>query len=337
TKARRIDSQASSAPALPAWPGRYSPPASPKTGRPRAKCVVASPGSSMRTIGQSRPTRAAACRSTSAPSMTRNGGRRSALRACQALRRSSGPTPAGSPSDTARGGSMGSVIVDHRVAAQVAKVALGALADALVLELGQDRRPIRFGRSGRRVVAPAHHQHANALGDRAERRRRLAEIEFENRALQRLRQRPDGDLIADDLGPETGGGAIRLAAAANLGHRLLEARDALARDFLGRALGELDRDLLEADHRVARIGHTDLALVDQVENREAARNLDRTDELTGAELPRDLLELRILQLLQADPAEVAADRRSRGFGELPGIGDEAAAFAQFLDDAPGMR
>src|SRR5690606_21659365 len=139
-----------------------------------------------------------------------------------------------------------------------------------------------------------------------------------------------------DLGSEAGGGAIRFAAAANLRHRLLEARDALARGFFGRALGELERDLLEADHRVARIGHADLALVDQVENREAIRNLDRTDDLTGALLPRSLLALRSLQLLQAVPAEVAACGRGRGFGELPGIGDQAVAFSQLLVDAAGI-
>ena len=99
---------------------------------------------------------------------------------------------------------------------------------------------------------------------------------------------------------------------------------------------EVDRDLLEAEHRVARIGHADLALVDQVEDREAAGDLDRADQLAGLHLARRGLRAAVLQLLEPDPAEVAADRRGRGFGELPRIGDEAAALAQLLDDPPGV-
>ena len=38
------------------------------------------------------------------------------------------------------------------------------------------------------------------------------------------------------------------------------------------------------------------------------------------------------QLLGADPAEIAADRRGRGFGELAGISGERRAAAQLLDD-----
>src|SRR5690606_3810664 len=208
--------------------------------------------------------------------------------------------------------------------------------DAIVLELREDCGAIRTSSFGSRIVAAAEHQHADAVGDRAERRGRLTEVEFEDHGLQRLGQRPDGKLVGDDLSAEAGGGGLRLATPAYLRHRLLEVHDALASLLLGNALRELDRNLLEADDCIARIGHADLTLVDQVEDRESSRNFNRPDKLARAKLAGDLLELRVLQLLEADPAEVAADSGGRGFGELSRIGGEVAPFTQLVDDPPSV-
>src|SRR5690606_31631469 len=184
----------------------------------------------------------------------------------------------------------------------------------------------------RRIVAPADHQDAHALRDRAERWSRLADVELEDGRLKGLGQRPDGDVVRDNLSTEIRRLRFDLSTSANLGHAFLEAHDALARCIFGRSLGEIDGNLLEADYRITRIGHANLPLVDQIEDREAARNFDRSDELAGRELARRLLKLRILQLFQPNPAEVATDGRGGGFGKLPGIGDEAATLAQLIDD-----
>src|SRR5690606_20121977 len=102
------------------------------------------------------PRKRAASSSSPAPPQTKNGGNLSASRRAQASQISSGPTPAGSPSDTARGGDGASVILDHRIAAQVAQVALGALADAVVLELGHQLVIVRTA-VGRGIVPAAQH------------------------------------------------------------------------------------------------------------------------------------------------------------------------------------
>src|SRR3546814_7267870 len=81
----------------------------------------------MRTIGPRQITE----RARSSPTAKKQGRRRRS-RASQLLATTSGPTPAGSPSATARGGraraSTVLPIVDNRVAAKVAQIALGAHA-----------------------------------------------------------------------------------------------------------------------------------------------------------------------------------------------------------------
>src|SRR3546814_10171338 len=90
-------------------------------------------------------------RARSSPTAKKQGRRRRS-RASQLLATTSGPTPAGSPSATARGGraraSTVLPIVDNRVAAKVAQIALGAHAHPLLVELCiEDRKSTRLNSS----------------------------------------------------------------------------------------------------------------------------------------------------------------------------------------------
>src|SRR5205085_3938024 len=101
-----------------------------------------------------------------------NDGRANADRLSQHFAMTSGPIPAGSPRDTASGGSGVDDIsrrrswlwplteFDHRVAAQIAQVALGARIDPLVVELVVDLVVAR--RAGGRLVAAANDQDADS-------------------------------------------------------------------------------------------------------------------------------------------------------------------------------
>lgn len=67
--------------------------------------------------------------------MPKKGASPSSARTAQARATSSGPTPAGSPSETATGkDTRRSAILDHRVATQVAKNASPALVNPLIFE-----------------------------------------------------------------------------------------------------------------------------------------------------------------------------------------------------------
>src|ERR1044072_8055892 len=113
----------------------------------------------------------------------------------------SGPIPAGSPRATASGLSAGSAIVDHRVAPQIAQVALRPAVDPLLLHLGRDLGRIGGAGAGR-IVASAQDEDADPLL-RAERRRRLADAEAQEHLLKRRRQVADPDLVVgDELGAE---------------------------------------------------------------------------------------------------------------------------------------
>ena len=142
-------------------------------------------------------------------------------RLSQLLAMISGPIPAGSPSATARGSGKFSCLSDNRPprrGAGRAGSALRAAIDPLLVELR--RRSASNDRTvgARRIVAAAQDEHADALGDRAERRRRLADVEAEQHLLQRRRQIAHADLVVgDDLGADLGRGRLGAAAAA---HRL---------------------------------------------------------------------------------------------------------------------
>src|SRR6185437_309230 len=95
----------------------------------------------------------AASLSVPEPPHTKKAGRPSLSRRAQASQISSGPTPAGSPSETASGAGATSVVVfDHRVAAQVAQVALRAFAYAVVFELRLNL--VAVGARGRLGIIP---------------------------------------------------------------------------------------------------------------------------------------------------------------------------------------
>src|SRR3546814_10830622 len=121
-------------------PGMMSPGSSTwMSGRALGKIAVASAGVPMRTIGP----RQIPERARSSPTAKKQGRRRRS-RASQLLATTSGPTPAGAPSATARGGrARGSTvlpIVENRVEAKVAQLALGAHAHPLLVELCIDRK-----------------------------------------------------------------------------------------------------------------------------------------------------------------------------------------------------
>jgi hypothetical protein len=264
----------------------------------------------------------------------KKGGSASASRLSQLLAITSAPIPAGSPSATASGraNAPAPAILDHRVAAQVAQQPLGAAIHPLLGELHVELLEAR--RAGiLRIVAAAQDEDADAFLEGAERLGRLADIEVQHRLLERRRQVAHADVVAGDhLGADAGGGLFGAAAAA---HRLAEPGklvDPLGRGVAVGAGREVDRDLLQAEHRVAGVGHQDLAGIGERDDREAARNLDRIADRADRDLADDLGEL-VRQLLGADPAEIAPDRRGRGLGELPRISDERGAAANLLYDA----
>src|SRR5205085_11984310 len=110
-------------------------------------------------------------------------------------------------------------------------------------------------------------------------------------------------IVGNHFGADPLASLICFAATVNLRDRLLECRRLGPRVRLGCAGGEGELDLLEAEKRVARVGHADLALVDQVEDVEAAGNLDRAYQLSRVELGHNPFELGVLQLLELDPIE----------------------------------
>ena len=91
--------------------------------------------------------------------------------------------------------------------------------------------------------------------------------------------------------------------------------------------GKCDRDLLEAEHRVARIGGQDLARVLDGNDRKAARNRDWIADRARRHFAERVGKRR-RQLLGPNPAEIAADRRGRRFGILAGVAGEGCAVAQ---------
>src|SRR6185295_6031087 len=137
-----------------------------RIGRAASNAAPASRGSSTTAIGPSQTARTAETLPTA-----KKGGTRRARRCSQLFAITSGPMPAGSPSATASGLSAGSAIIDHRVAPQIAQIALRPPVHPLLLDLALDLGRVRRADLGR-VVAAAHDEDADPLL-RAERRRRL--------------------------------------------------------------------------------------------------------------------------------------------------------------------
>src|SRR3546814_15945803 len=97
--------------------------------------------------------------------------------------------PAGSPSDTAKGGiSAGSVIVDNGIAAKIAQIDAGALVDPFLLQLRHDLFGVGRGGGGG-FVAAADDQHAHAVIDRSEGRRRSEERRVGKECVSTCRSR----------------------------------------------------------------------------------------------------------------------------------------------------
>src|SRR5579884_830665 len=116
-----------------------------------------------------------------------NGGSAKLSRLSQHFAMTSGPMPAGSPSETASGARPSDAIsraslpktprlaeFDHRVAPEVAQIALRARVDPLFIELVVDIVVAR--RRGGNFVAAAKHERADAFLERSERLGRLPDL-----------------------------------------------------------------------------------------------------------------------------------------------------------------
>src|SRR5690348_2349679 len=96
-------------------------------GSPSSYAATARCGSSISTIGPSHTARTAETLPTA-----RKGGTSSSRLRSQLLAMTSGPMPAGSPSETASGTVGWSAIVDHRVAPEIAQITLRAALHPLL-------------------------------------------------------------------------------------------------------------------------------------------------------------------------------------------------------------
>src|SRR3546814_8568362 len=124
-------------------------------------------------------------------------------------------------------------------------------------------------------LASAQDQNAHAIGKRTERRCRLAHLQATDDLLQLLRKLAQPQrVIGHNLGIELLGHRFGGAAAAAPGGGV--ERFHTGRGLrLCRARREGNSDLLHVENSLARIA-SDLALVDQCNEHDAARNLDRT-------------------------------------------------------------
>ena len=253
-----------------------------------------------------------------------------------ALASSSGPTPAGSPSETANGRRIGiNCIRSPRRGADRADSACARLltrSSSIWSITSSKLGPA----AGPRIVAAAQHEHAHAVLDRAERRRGLADRQRRAPLLQRRRQVAHLDLVVlDDLRAE-----FRRRP-----HRPRRSRAPSASPRRTRSPawsprrrcpgGEVDRDLLEASTASRGSAGQHLALVDHVEDVEY-RRVPRPARPAGrarAALPRR----------QAGSAtgrhEPSRDRRRRPRSRLPNIAAHrrrSCRPADLVDDLLGI-
>src|SRR6185369_6328060 len=243
------------APATLGWPGTSASAAvSWISGSPTSNAESAYRGSVMISIGPSHT----ASTERGSPIAT-NGGRPKLARLSQHFARTSGPIPAGSPrqiasgseeSDATRAASIGKAArvyrkaalaeFDHRIPAKVAQIPAGAKVEPLLVDLVEDlvvgrRRRVDF-------VAPANHQHPDALVERAERLCGLPDLHRQHQLLQRGRQVTHLDLVLlDDLTMEIRRDLVRAATAPDGLGGFGEARDHRFSLFARRSLGETDR------------------------------------------------------------------------------------------------
>src|SRR4029078_10551216 len=144
----------------------------------------------------------------------------------------------------------GAAEFDHRVTAKVAKQPARTAVDTLFVELVVDVVVARGARVD--LVAAADDEHAHAIVEIAVGQGRLSDLHRHHHVLQRPRKVADLDPVAlDDLGVEIGGELVRAAAAGNRLRLICESGHHWLSLLARRALGEDDRDLLEAEDVVA--------------------------------------------------------------------------------------
>src|SRR3546814_11164067 len=97
---------------------------------------------------------------------------------------------------------------------------------------------------------------------------------------------------------------------------------------------EGNSDLLHVENSLARIA-SDLVLVDQCNEHDAARNLDRTAQAARIHGTYGCGD-RFRKLLGAHPAEIAAHGPDGRLGKLPRIGYERRPAAHPLGSPPGL-
>src|SRR3954468_20926373 len=269
-----------------------------------------------------------------------NGGKSNSTRWSQHLAITSGPIPAGSPSETASGesGARGTAAgpsdfgrlaeFDHRIAPKVAQIAPRAAVHALLVELIVDLVIAR--RTGIEFIAPADHQRSNALVERTERLGGLADLQRQHHLLERGREVAHlSSILLHDFAVEVGSDLVSSAAASDGPGSLGEARDDWLSHAFGRALGKADRHLLQAEDRIARIARQDFAGVLYGEYGNAARHRNWVADRPRGHLP-ERIGKRCGKLFRPDPPEVAADRSRRCFRILAGVAGERCAVLQLL-------
>src|SRR5690242_2164102 len=146
----------------------------------------------------------------------------------------SGPIPAGSPSETASGycggadtfrrlnGNARSAEFNHRVAPKIAEVAPRAEVHAFLVQLIVDIVVSRRARVD--LIAPADHERPDAFLERAEWLSRLANLHRKHHLLQRGRKVAHLHIVAlHDFAVEVRRELLRTAAAADVVDRLGEA------------------------------------------------------------------------------------------------------------------
>src|SRR5512146_2263009 len=261
------------------------------SGSPTSNAKSVWRGSSITSIGPSQT----AATDRGSPIAT-NGGKRNSSRESQHFAITSGPIPAGSPSETASGlggvadinvaliGNLRSAEFDHRVASKIRKISPCAHVHPLFVELAVD---VVIGRRVcLRFVPAADDQNTNALLERAERLGGLADLHRQHHLLESDWQVAHLHLVARyDLSVEIARDLLGTAASADILGGIGKAGDDWFSLLPARALRERDRHLLEAENRVPRICRQDLARILHGDDRNSALYRDRFADRSWTHLP----------------------------------------------------
>ena len=289
-------------------------------------------GSSIDAIGPSQTARTAETLPTA-----KKGGSLSSRRRSQLLAMTSGPIPAGSPSETASG--HGGPLSDNRSPRRAGGRA-GNAARARLTRSSLDLRRRSASKFGAPTAGGSSRPHrTRTLIRSAEPKGGVAWPTLRSSSICCSgggRSRTRDLIVGDDFGADRCAAACGAAAAA---HRLGGA-------------GRAARPRASACAWVVPAGSAiDICIRLSTASRGSATRTWRVSTSATIEKPPGTGIGSLIaptgicgdqrgelggQLLGADPAEIAADRRGRRFGELAGISGERGAGADLLDDARGI-